>query len=102
MSLVDAGNSSQSWTEAATLFKKAVDQQGWDKALGATRAPLGKMVSRTLKSASYAKSLPGAPDGDYVVIKFDATFEKKQSAMETVTPMKEPDGRWRVSGYFIK
>jgi hypothetical protein len=60
------------------------------------------MVSRTLKSASYAKSLPGAPDGEYVVIQFDATFEKKQSAIETVTPMKEPDGRWRVSGYFIK
>ena len=102
LSLVDAGNASQSWTEAATLFKKRVDQQRWETALSATRAPLGKMVSRTLKSASYAKSLPGGPDGEYVVIKFDATFENKQSAIETVTPMKEPDGRWRVSGYFIK
>ena len=24
------------------------------------------------------------------------------SAVETVTPMKDPDGEWRVSGYFIK
>jgi hypothetical protein len=102
LSLVDAGNSSQSWTEAATLFKRAVDQQRWDKALDTTRALFGKMLSRTLYSASYAKSLPGAPDGEYVVIKFDTAFEKKQHAIETVTPMKEADGRWRVSGYFVK
>jgi hypothetical protein len=68
----------------------------------AARAPLGKVLSRTLKSATYATSLPGAPDGEYVVVKFDTSFEKKQSAIETVTPMKDPDGRWRVSGYFIK
>jgi hypothetical protein len=22
--------------------------------------------------------------------------------LETITPMLDPDGRWRVSGYFIK
>ena len=29
-------------------------------------------------------------------------FKKKDSAIETVTPMAEKDGGWRVSGYFIK
>jgi hypothetical protein len=47
-------------------------------------------------------TLPGVPDGEYVVVQFDTSFEKKKTAIETVTPMKEPDGRWRVSGYFIK
>jgi hypothetical protein len=102
LALVDAGNYPQSWSDAAGYFKKAIDQPGWQKALDATRTPLGKMLSRTLKSAKYATSLPGAPDGEYVVIQFDTSFEKKQSAVETVTPMKEPDGTWRVSGYFIK
>jgi hypothetical protein len=102
LSLVDAGNAAQSWTEAAAYFKKAVDQAAWEKADNAARGPLGKVISRTLKSAKYATSLPGAPDAEYVVIKFDTSFEKKQTAIETVTPMKEPDGRWRVSGYFIR
>jgi hypothetical protein len=55
-----------------------------------------------LKSATYTKSLPGAPDGEYVVIQYDTGFEHKQSAVETVTPMLDKDGKWRVSGYFIR
>jgi hypothetical protein len=102
LSLVDASNISQSWAEAAAPFKRAVDQQGWEKADNAARTPLGKVLSRTLKSARYMTTLPGVPDGEYVVVQFDTSFEKKKTAIETVTPMKEPDGRWRVSGYFIK
>jgi hypothetical protein len=44
----------------------------------------------------------GPPDGEYVVIQFETSFENKKSAIETVTPMLDQDGKWRVSGYFIK
>ncbi|MBM4320898.1 MAG: DUF4019 domain-containing protein, partial [Deltaproteobacteria bacterium] len=54
-----------------------------------------------LKSARYQTSLPGAPDGEYVVIQFESSFENKRSAIETITPMLD-SGKWRVSGYFIK
>jgi hypothetical protein len=43
-----------------------------------------------------------APDGEYVVIQFEASFENKKSAIETVTPMLDKDGNWRVSGYYVK
>jgi Protein of unknown function (DUF4019) len=66
------------------------------------RDPLGKVLSRTLKSATYTTSLPGAPDGEYVVIQYDTSFEHKKSAVETITPMLDKDDHWRVSGYFIK
>ncbi len=46
--------------------------------------------------------MPGAPDGEYVVIQYDSSFEHKQAAVETVTPMLDKDGKWRVSGYYIK
>jgi hypothetical protein len=45
---------------------------------------------------------PGAPDGKYVVIRYETSFRNKKAATETVTPMLDADGRWRVSGYFIK
>jgi hypothetical protein len=102
LSVVDGGDYARSWAEAAISFKRIVDQPGWEKSLSGVRAPLGRVRSRTLKTARYSTTLPGAPDGEYVVIQFDTSFENKQSAVETVTPMKEPDGRWRVSGYFIK
>ncbi len=52
--------------------------------------------------ATFTRTVPGAPDGEYVVIQFDTQFENKAAAVETVTPMREKDGSWRVSGYFIK
>ena len=62
----------------------------------AVRNPLGKLISRQVKSKTYMTSLPGAPDGEYVVIQFETSFENKESAIETVTPMMDKDAKWRV------
>lgn len=102
LQLVDQGKYAESWTEAAGFFRNAVPQKQWEQSLTAVRTPLGKLVAREAKSKTYATSLPGAPDGEYVVIQFQTSFENKKSAIETVTPMLEKDGSWRVSGYYIK
>jgi hypothetical protein len=46
--------------------------------------------------------MPGAPDGDYVVMQFDTRFANKQAAVETVTFMQEKHGTWKAVGYYIK
>jgi hypothetical protein len=99
---VDAGRYAESWDAAAALFKKAVTRSQWTQALGSVRPPLGSLLSRKLKSATHATTLPGVPDGEYVVLEFEASFEKKRSAVETVTPTLDSDGVWRVSGYYIR
>jgi hypothetical protein len=102
LGLVDAGNYAESWSQAASLFKKQVTAEQWQTAAGNARDPLGKVLSRRPKSAEYAKTLPGAPDGEYVVITYDTSFENKKAGVEVVTPMKDRDGVWRVAGYFVK
>lgn len=102
LKLADEGNYEASWDQAARLFKGAVTKEQWKQAAAGVRAPLGNLVSRKVKSRDYTEKVPGAPDGKYVVIQFDTVFEKKSSAVETVTPMLDPDGAWRVSGYFIR
>jgi uncharacterized protein DUF4019 len=102
LALVDSGKYAESWQEASQFFKAAVTREQWQSMLRASRDPLGKMLSRKVKTATYTKTLPGAPDGEYVVIQYESSFEHKQSAVETVTPMLDKDGKWRVSGYFIK
>jgi len=102
LTLIDGGGYAKSWDEAAPLFKASVTEEQWVKSLDTVRKPLGKLISRTTASATYTKSLPGVPDGDYVVIKFNTDFEHKKSAVESVTPMLDKDGKWRVAGYFIK
>ena len=102
LSLVDNGKYVESWNEAAQIFKDAVSKEQWGQTILAARKPLGKNISRELMSKSYQTSLPGAPDGEYVVIQFKASFKNKKSATETITPMMDKDGKWRVSGYYIR
>lgn len=102
LALTDAAKYGQSWDEASSLFKAAVARADWERAVKGVRAPLGAVKTRKVKAATFSRTLPGAPDGQYVVIQFDTQFEHKATALETVTPMLEKDGSWRVSGYFIK
>lgn len=102
LGLVDAGKYKESWSEAAPFFKERVGEEEWVKMVSLARTPFGALKSRELMNVRYLTSLPGAPDGEYVVIQFKTSFENKAEAVETVTPMKDDKGTWRVSGYYIK
>lgn len=102
LALADAGQFGATWDQAAAPLQAAIAKPKWENALQAVRTPLGSVKSRQLKSADFTKTLPGAPDGEYVVVRFETQFANKASAVETLTPMKGEDGAWRVSGYFIK
>ncbi len=101
LALIDGGHWGESWSETAALFQGAISKDQWIQQVAAVRGPIGSLRSRTLIGAQYAEALPGAPDGRYVVIQYDAVFPHKKAAIETVTPMYE-DGVWKVAGYYIK
>ena len=94
-------NYSQSWDNAASLFQKAISKEQWTQQLSGIVPPLGKVISRDIISSDYHTTLPGAPDGEYIVIQFKTAFENKNESIETVTQMKDGN-QWKVSGYFIK
>ncbi|MDQ2822864.1 MAG: DUF4019 domain-containing protein [Pseudomonadota bacterium] len=100
--LMDAGQYPATWTQSASMFQSAISQENWQLAVAQVRTPLGAVTRRTFKQAQFTRSLPNAPAGEYVVIQYDTTFANKGGAVETVTPMRDKDGSWRVSGYFIR
>ncbi len=102
LSVVDAGNYTDSWDNTSEYFKNAVSKSQWETALQSLRKPLGDVVSRKIVGMKYTTALPGAPDGEYVVIQYKTVFKNKASSIETVTPSLGKDGVWRVTGYFIK
>jgi hypothetical protein len=102
LAMVDSEKYAESWKETAEYFKNKVKQQLWEQRLQGVRKPLGKLISRKIKTTTYTTTMVGAPDGEYVVIRFETSFENKKTAIETITPMVDKDGRWRVSGYFIR
>ena len=102
LSLTDTGLYESSWDSASALFRAAISKEDWVRSLSAVRSPIGALESRKMATAEFNATLPGAPDGEYVVFQFKSSFEHKATALETVTAMKGVDGVWRVAGYFIK
>ncbi|HEX9172773.1 MAG TPA: DUF4019 domain-containing protein [Telluria sp.] len=102
LALTDAGKPGDSWDQGAPAMRAALTREKWSEVMTAVRTPLGAVTSRKLKSAEHKKSIPGAPEGEYVIIQYDTEFANKAGASETVVPMRAADGSWQVSGYFIK
>lgn len=101
LTLLDRGEFGKAWDECAKLFRDRVTRQQWVDGLPATRKPLGAMKSRRFELAVYRTSLAGAPDGEYVTMRFITTFEKKSDVEELLTLVLE-NGAWRTTGYQIK
>ena len=101
LGLVDGGKYNDSWKEASSYFRMNVAEKEWVTKVKGVRAPLGALVSRKQQNLTFAKTLPGAPDGNYAVMQFQASFQNKASAVETLTMMADGD-KWRAAGYFIK
>ena len=102
LAIVDDGKYDESWVELSATFKDAVGKRAWKSTIAEIRKPFGKNVSRTLKSAVLTKDLPGAPEGEYVVLTFESVFNYRSNAVEIVTPVLGSDLTWRVAGYSIK
>lgn len=100
LKLVDEGRYGDSYAGASAYFKKQGTLEGWIELAKKSRTPLGKVRSRTLKSKKLRTSVPGGPDGLYVTLRFETDFENKVRVVETLAPVLEPDGTWRVSGYY--
>jgi hypothetical protein len=102
LALVDAEKYENSWNESAEVLQNAISSVILQTSIEKARKPFGAVISREVKSTKYRTSLPGLPEGQYVVILFTTSFQNQKSVIETVVPMVDKDGKWRVSGYYIK
>lgn len=100
--LIDSGEYKESWETSSSLFKAKIPESEWIKSITGMRSSRGTVNARYLATAGSTKTLPGFPEGDYVVLQFYTTFTAKGLALETITLMKSPDEVWRVAEYAIK
>lgn len=102
LALVDDAKSEESYLDLSPTFRKEVGKRKWRHTITSLRKPLGKLASRKFKNAVYTKELPGAPDGEHVVVSFDTTFANRRAATETVIAILDADLVWRVTSYTVK
>ncbi len=101
LKLIDAKEYSKSWHETASYFQEMVSERDWNRLIRTTETTVGQVTGRTFISATYLTEIPNAPEGEFFLIQYSAELADGGKAIETVTPMKDADNVWRVSGYYI-
>ncbi len=97
---VDSADYENSWEDAGQAFKARVSRSDWIEKIKAVRDPLGNSEMRAIHHCSEHVTLPGAPDGVYVVLLFESAFNNKRSCEEKIVLEKSVQ-QWSVVGYFI-
>jgi predicted Ser/Thr protein kinase len=98
---IDREGYATAWRDASEILRSAITEEKFSAAMLAVRAPLGKANIRRLRSATPLTQLPGVPDGRYILLQFETSFDSAPAAIETVTFVRDPDGKWRAAGYYI-
>src|SRR5256712_12533419 len=73
LALVDKGQSSESWDEAALAFQVAVTKAKWVQAVKKARGSFEPFGARRQIMARYTTGLPNAPRGQYVVFQYETS-----------------------------
>lgn len=101
LGLLDAGQYGAAWDEAANRLQRAVPRAEWIARVRALRAPHGPVRARRLKWVNYPETI-AAEGGQYVVLEYETRFDNTVSAVETVTPVMDERGIWKVGAYSIR
>lgn len=96
--LLDRRDWGRAWETSSKVFRAAVPLASWMDGIPKVRQPLGAFVERTPAESVYKTQLEGRPDGEYVTVIFLTKFDQRE-LQEVVTTVRDPDGKWRVTGY---
>jgi Protein of unknown function (DUF4019) len=98
LNLLDTGRYGQSFDELPPRIRISGKRETWVDWMLGRRASLGHARTRSFYRVVHTHKLSVAPDGDYQVIGFKASFDRKKDAAEALVLTKET-GKWQVSGY---
>ena len=102
LALVDANDYSGSWAATGDLFKGEVSEEEWRESMAVFREDMGAVRERTLQDQTLETVMPGAPEGEYLMLEYRSVFDQQARGAELVVLMRQDDGSWRVIGYFLQ
>jgi hypothetical protein len=98
---LDGGRFADSYAYTGSLMRSQLDREAYAAKVQSSRASVGTLQGRELIDAIPTQTVPGAPDGQYIVLHYHANFSNFSDAVETIT-LAFSKGYWRIVGYYIK
>jgi len=102
LTAADRLDGNASWKSAGARFRGAIDAGRWTEQLRAARTPWGAVQQRASTSTRFADGLPDGTKGEFAHVQYRTAFERHAEGHESLTLEHEPDGGWRVVGYFVR
>ena len=96
--LLDRRDWGRAWETSSNVFRGTVPLAKWMDGIPKVREEFGPLVERVPAETAYRTQLEGRHPGEYVTAIFLSKFDKRE-LQEVVTTVREPDGKWRVTGY---
>lgn len=99
--MIDSGNSSAAYNQASPLLRLAQKEQEFISAIERAHLLLGAVKQRQLTALRSIGIYPRLPDGDYLIVQFEARTLHKNKAAEIIL-LRHQDGTWLVVDYSIR
>jgi Protein of unknown function (DUF4019) len=102
LALIDADKAGDAWDLSSKQLKSAVTRAKFIEGIRDSRKSLGKLETRTAERFARSHKMPGAPEGDYVIIEYTAQFARGQKLQEQLVWAIDDGDIWRVAGYYYR
>ena len=102
LAAADALDGATTWKTAGAKFRSAIGPEQWSEALRAARMPWGAVAQRASTATRFSDQLPDGTRGEFANVQYRTAFAAHTDGHESLTLEHEPDGAWRVVGYFVR
>ena len=102
LKLLDLGQYEKAWHDMSALFHDFNNPLHWQKRQETIRNVYGASDTRRLHSIRYRQSYNLSPDGQYVVVQFNSSYQNKSETRETVVLDCSSNPQCSVREYIIQ
>ena len=99
---VDNEEYDKAWHAASQKLNGKYTREVFVKEMTKHRALVGRVSSRKLNEQKYTSRIRFLPEGEYVILTFDATRDDKTGLVEVVVCEKGSDGKYTVVDFYLK
>jgi hypothetical protein len=101
IALIDNQEYKTAFNNSSLLLQTLTSRQEWIAERGRSVELLGSVQDSKLVAIKARSSYPGLPDGDYLIVYYEARTERKEKAAEVLLLSKNAN-LWSVCSYRLK
>jgi hypothetical protein len=98
---VASGDFQAAYWQGSVLLQRSAGEQEWVRDIARLHDLLGPVEQRSLRAIRSVATFPHLPDGDYLILHYDARTTYKEKAAEVILIVRQ-NNVWSVCAYSIR